>query len=483
MKSRSADLSALDATAQAELVCQRSVSARELVQSAIDRIEQLDGTLNAVVHTRFERALEECDAMDPARQPFAGVPILLKDAGVPQRGEPHHQGMAVLRTYDHREREDGWLVERLRAVGFVVVGRTNTPELCSLPTTEPVACGATRNPWSLAHSTGGSSGGSAAAVAAGLVPLAHASDGGGSIRMPASCCGLVGLKPANGRLTRGPQEGESWGGLSVDGFVTRSVRDAAAVLDLVAGPGAGDPQLAPPWPGRLTDAVAPPHARAPLRIGVRTDAYGDGDPTHADCLAAVALARASLSDLGHDVRDGGPPELDDPELPPAQGLVVAVSMAASVALFAERIGRAIEPDALEPFNADMVRAGLAADAVSYARARERLHAYTRRIVPWWDSHDLLLTPTLTHPPPRLGEIRGDLDAEAGLALRRRYGWLTPPWNITGQPAISLPVHTGEEGLPIGVQLVAAPGREDVLLSVGAQLEAALGGFTPLPVHA
>ena len=445
---------------------------RELVEAAVARVEALDPTLNAVIHRRFERALSEADEVDPETQPFAGVPLLLKDASAQQAGEPHHQGMAVLRDAGFRESQDSWLVERFAAAGFIVVGRTNTPELCSMPTTEPAAYGASRNPWSLEHSTGGSSGGSAAAVAAGLTPVAHASDGGGSIRMPASCCGLVGLKPSRSRITRGPHEGEGWGGLSTEGVLTRSVRDTAAVLECIVGPGVGDPGFAPPLVRSLREAAAHPFVGPGLRIGVRTEAFAGGDATHPDCIAAVNLARATLDDLGHGLLDDGP-MFDDEHVAAAQGLIVGVSLAASVDALGRRLGREIALEELEPINRITIEAARERSAAEYAAAERELHAYPRRVVAWWNDHDLLLTPTLTDPPPRLGEIRGDLSPEEGLALRRRFGWLTPPWNITGQPAISVPVGRSAGGLPIGVQLVGAPGREDVLVRIAAQLESAL----------
>jgi amidase len=449
------------------------VRADELVEAAVARIDALDPSLNAVIHRRFERALAEAAEVDPPTQPFAGVPLLLKDASAQQAGEPHHQGMAVLRDAEFRESQDSWLVERFRAAGFVVVGRTNTPELCAMPTTEPTAYGASRNPWSLEHSTGGSSGGSAAAVAAGLTPVAHASDGGGSIRMPASCCGLVGLKPSRARITRGPLEGEGWGGLSTEGVLTHTVRDTAAVLDCIVGPGVGDPSFAPPLVGSLREAAAHPFVGPRLRIGVRTDAFAGGDPTHPDCVAAVVRSCTTLEDLGHTLVDDGPP-IDDEHVAAAQGLIVGVSLAASLEAWGHRLGREIALEELERINAITIEAARSRSAVEHAMAQRELHAYSRRVVGWWEEHDLLLTPTLTDPPPRLGEIRGDLSPEDGLALRRRFGWLTPPWNITGQPAISVPVGQSAAGLPIGVQLVAAPGREDVLVRVAAQLESVLG---------
>lgn len=453
-------------------------SAREQVELAIARVEKLDPEINAVVHPRFEAALREADALDPASQPFAGVPMLIKDAGCPIAGEPHHQGMRVLREAGLREMQNAWLVDRLRAAGFVILGRTNVPEMTSLPTTEPLAYGATRNPWSLEHSTGGSSGGSAAAVAAGMVPIAHASDGGGSTRMPAGCCGLVGLKPTRGRLTRGPHEGVAWGGLAIDGFVTRSVRDTAAVLDAVLGPGPGDPEHAPALPRSLVAALSKrPSGR---RIGVRTSGFVGSDATHPEVAQAVEGTAAALEALGHRVEAGGPVGLDDEAIPATQGIVVATAQAVLLRTLERRIGREIELAELEPVNARTVEAARSLAAVDYATAMAELHAYARRVAAWWEDHDLLLLPTITDLTPRLGEVRGDASPEELAALRQRFGWLTPPWNITGQPAISLPVAWSDRGLPIGVQLVAAAGREDLLVSVAARLEEVHGwlGRTP-----
>lgn len=465
------DLARLDATAQAELTRAGECTPGELVEAGIRRIEALDPQLNAVIHPRFQRAREDARRRDPARQPFAGVPLVVKDASCQQAGEPHHQGMRALRDADFRETRDAWLSERFQAAGFVILGRSNAPELCTLPTTEPLAYGATRNPWSLEHSTGGSSGGSAAAVAAGLVPVAHGGDGGGSIRMPASCCGLVGLKPSRDRISRGPHEGQSWAGLSTDGVMTRSVRDTAAVFDCVAGAKAGDPGHPPPLRGTLLEAFHAARESPPLRIGVRAEAFVGADPPHPETLRALSLAEAALRDCGHRLEADGPSELDDERIPAIQGQIVAACLAASLSQWEQRIGREIPLDELEGINARTVEAGRGLSAADHATALGELHAYARRVVPWWEDHDLLLTPTLTDPPPRLGEIHAELSTEEAVGLRRRFGWLTPPWNITGQPAISLPVHWNPEGLPIGVQLVAAPGREDLLVGVAAQLEA------------
>src|SRR5262245_4634829 len=303
------DLAALDATAQAELVRRGDVAARELVDAAIARLERLNPQLNAVIHPALERARAAAAAPLPGG-PFRGVPFLMKDIGCSEAGAPYHCGMRFLRDAGWIEREDAYLTRRFRAAGLVSLGRTNMPELALLPRTEPEAYGATRNPWNPAHSAGGSSGGSASAVAAGIVPAAHASDGGGSIRGPASMCGLVGLKPTRGRNSFGPALGERWSGFSAEFVVTRSVRDAAALLDVTAGPMPGDPYFAPPPARPFATAIA---QRPPaLRIGFLRGAPRAVE-THPECLAAVDRAVRLLADLGHRVDAAHPAALDEPE--------------------------------------------------------------------------------------------------------------------------------------------------------------------------
>ncbi|MFM8408950.1 MAG: amidase, partial [Alphaproteobacteria bacterium] len=267
---QSQEIAALDATAQADLVRRREVSPAELVEGAIERLLRIDPQINAVVHRALDEARARARRADLPDGPFRGVPFLLKDLGGTQAGQPYSGGMRALHREGFRETTDSWLVRRFDAAGLVPLGRTSTPELGLLPTTEPEAFGPTRNPWNLGHGSGGSSGGSAAAVAAGIVPLAHASDGGGSIRIPASACGLVGLKTTRGRCSFGPAAGERWSGFSVEFAVTRSVRDAAALLDAVAGPQCGDPYFATPPARPFRDAVGARVGR--LRVGVLREA-------------------------------------------------------------------------------------------------------------------------------------------------------------------------------------------------------------------
>src|SRR5436853_1828462 len=331
-----------DATGLAALVRGGEVTPLELVEAAIARIEAVDPQLNAVIHPRFDRARDEAariPAGGAADGPFAGVPFLVKDITCHQAGEPFHEGMRFLRDRQWREDSDTYLATRLRAAGLVTVGRTNAPELGIVPTTEPRAYGATRNPWDRARSPGGSSGGSAAAVAAGLVPAAHANDGCGSIRIPASACGVVGLKPSRGRTSLGPDAAESWAGAVVEHVVTRSVRDTAALLDAVAGPMPGDPYFAPP-PGRpfATDVGARPGR---LRIGLMTRGPGDSFPIHADCAAAARDAARLLESLGHAVEEAHPAALDDPDVGQRFTLVVAAWIARDLDYWSERTGRTL----------------------------------------------------------------------------------------------------------------------------------------------
>ncbi|WP_043615069.1 amidase [Nonomuraea candida] len=456
----------LDAVGQARAVREGRVSARELAEAAIARIEAADGELNAVIHRRFERALAEIDTI-PAGAPFRGVPILLKDLGWREAGEPYCAGSGVR---DEAAGEDGYGVVRLREAGFVLLGRTNTPEFGSTVTTEPVAFGPTRNPYDPAYSAGGSSGGSAAAVAAGMVALATASDGGGSIRIPASLCGLVGLKPTRGRVSQGPGLGEAWSGFSSPGFLSRTVRDTAAALDLVSGTWPGDPYGAPELPGRLADEVGRDPGR--LRIGFLTEHPRGDVPAAPEPAEAVTRAAALLESLGHDVAPGGPAALGDPDFPRHFGAIVANNLAAHVASLGELRGKPVRPEELEPRNAAMVGAARSHSAADHILATQWVDGFRRRMAAWWsEGHDLLLAPSLGVAPFRLGWIPAD-DLSTALGRTAHCVAFTSPINATGQPAVSLPLHRTAAGLPVGVQLVAAPGREDLLVRVAAQIEAA-----------
>jgi amidase len=453
----------IDATAQAELVRRGEVTPTELVDAAIARIERVNPRLNAVILPLFEKARRSAAGKLPDG-PFRGVPFLLKDLDAHSAGDPFHCGIRALRDVGWTEKEDSWIVRRFRASGVVILGKTNTPELGLNITTEPVAYGPSRNPWNPEHSTGGSSGGSAAAVASGMVPIAHASDGGGSIRIPAAECGLVGLKPSRGRVSLGPDYGEYWAGLVISNVVSRSVRDTATMLDVVSVPMPGDPYAAPAATRSFREEAGSPSGR--LRIGVVTAM--PGGTLHPDCAAASRGAARLLESLGHTVEESAPEALFDPAFVEKFFVVVTTWTAAALDDWSRKIGRTLGPESVEPGTWAFAEAGRGVTAPLYIEATTWLEAYTRRMAGWWaGGFDLLVTPTLGEPPPRLGELVG-APPERLLAIVP----FTPPFNATGQPAISLPLHWNENGLPIGVQLIAAYGREDLLLRVAAELEVA-----------
>jgi amidase len=462
----------IDATEQARLVRDGEASPAELVEEAIDRLERLNPQLNAMIHPLVDEA-REAAAGDLPDGPFRGVPFLVKDLSCYMKGVPVHEGMRVLRDAGHVADHDMWLTERFRQAGFVPLGRTNVPELGILPTTEPVAYGATHNPWDLDHSPGGSSGGSAAAVAAGIVAAAHANDGGGSIRIPASHCGLVGLKPSRARVSLSPDFGDLFAGLVIELAVTRSVRDTAAILDAVHGPAPGDPYAAPPPTGPYAEEVGadPGH----LRVGLMTTPPGGQFETHVECVQAARNAATALEELGHHVEEAHPAEMDVPEL--VANFIVRWTAAQDYNLkyWGGVIGRELGPDDVEPCTWALAEQGRSQTGGDLLLAIEQAQASTRRLAAWWaeDGFDLLLTPTCAEPPPRLGEFEAPPDNPMAPLLRAiPFGTFTAGFNTTGQPAISLPLHMTADGLPVGVQLVAAYGREDLLLRVAAQLEEA-----------
>ncbi len=476
MRPMSQDDATLDALTQAERVRRGEVTPAELVDAAIARIEKRNAELGAVILPRFEAAREEAASADLPDGPLRGVPFLLKDLGAHGPGDPCHNGMRVLKEAAWTEPSETHFAARLRRAGLICLGRTNTPELGLLPTTEPDAYPPTRNPWNPDHSSGGSSGGSAAAVAAGMVAIAHASDGGGSIRIPAAHCGLVGLKPTRARSSFGPDLGERWGGFSVEGFVTRSVRDTATLLDVVAGPEPGDPYAAITPERPFRDEVGADPGR--LRIGFLARAPRGGD-VHAECRRAVELAAAALGELGHTVEEDHPAALDDPQAVGAFLTVLTSNEAFTLDKWGERLGRALTERDVEPLTWAVAQLGRQHSAAKLLAAIDWNQAFSRRVAAWWSppdgarGFDLLLTPTTGEPAPPLGEFAPKPDNPLhGFGRAAAFSMFTAPFNVTGQPGISLPLHESAEGLPVGVQLVAPAGREDVLLRVAAQLEEA-----------
>jgi Asp-tRNA(Asn)/Glu-tRNA(Gln) amidotransferase A subunit family amidase len=455
-----------DGLGLAELVRTREVAATEILEAAIARIERLNPTLNAVVTKVYDAARAEAQALD-ADAPFAGVPFLLKDLGGAQAGVPLSAGS---RFFAHAAAPaDAEIVKRHKRAGLMILGRTNTPEFGLSATTEPVLFGPTRNPWDPTRTAGGSSGGSAAAVAVRMVPLAHASDGGGSIRIPAACCGLFGLKTTRNRNTLAPYAGESLAGCSVEHVVSRSVRDSAAALDATAGPAPGDPYFAAP-PARpfLAEVGAPPDR---LRIALTTKAFG-GAPVHPDCVAATEAAARLCEELGHIVEEAAP-AFDVEGLDANYNLIFAVGATANIQLRARAIGKELNPEAFERVTWAMVEMGRSISAPDYVMMVNRLHGISREIAAFFDTYDALLTPSLAEPPVELGVL--DMMSDDLAAYTERLWRFTPftyPFNVTGQPAMSVPLSWNAAGLPIGVHFVGRYGDEATLFRLAAQLEQA-----------
>ena len=462
---------AMDATAEAALVANGEATATELVDAAIARIEAVNPELNAVIHPLFDRARDR--AAGPLDGPFAGVPMVVKDLDGELAGAPLHLGNALLKEIGYVASQTSHIFERFERAGFVIIAKTNTPEFGLQITTEPHAYGAARNPWNTEHSTGGSSGGSGAAVASGMVAVGHAGDGGGSIRVPSSECGLVGLKPSRGRVSMGPQDGEAWNGLVVRGAVTRTVRDAAAVLDAIAGARSGDPYTAPPLTAPLRSQVG--HDPGRLRIGLRTAALANLCEVDPQCVAAVEGAASALETLGHTVEIASPAAADEGELIGLFLNVVAANTAFTLDHLAEMAGRPITANDVEPGTWALAEAGRAITAAQYLNTLHGAHAWTRRMLSWWDDggYDLLLTPTLAAPSPRLGLLNDpNTDPAMGPILQTPYAAFVAAFNVTGQPAISIPFATSSDNTPIGIQLVARAYDEATLVRVASQMELA-----------
>jgi amidase len=460
----------MDASQVAETIAAGDLNAAEVLDATIDRIEAANPALNAVVVEWFEQAHDDARHLTVSQETaLGGVPTLLKDLWADMAGVPLTNGNRALRAAGRTSQHDTTLVERYRRAGLVIAGRTNSPELGSLPVTEPLAYGPTRNPWNLDHTPGGSSGGAAAAVAAGLVPIAHASDGGGSIRIPAACCGLVGLKPSQGRITLGP--GRSENNLGVEHCLTRSVRDSALMLDISAGPGIGDSVIAPAHNSKYVDEVgADPGV---LRIGVLAhDPRGTTiDPA---CAAAATDTASLLASLGHHVDTAWPDSLADESMSTRFMAQWATNMAVGIAAMGRSLGRELTEDDVEPVNWAMAEFARNFSAVDLAESQAAVADFRRRTLAWWaGGWDLLITPTVGQPPPRIGQHLAT-ETDPMLGMKRAAEWVvfTGQFNMTGQPAISLPLAWNADGLPIGVQLVAAYGREDLLIRVASQLEAA-----------
>jgi amidase len=464
-------IAALDATDQAALVRSGDLTPIELVESAIDRIDRLNPTLNAVVHARFEEALVTAGGPLPAG-PFTGVPFLVKDLAAEVAGWPITEGSRYLCGFVSDT--DSEIARRWRRAGLVLLGRTAAPEFGMLPTAESMLFGATANPWDRTRTTGGSSGGSAAAAAAGLVPFAHGNDAGGSIRFPASACGLFGFKPTRARNPLGPRYGDIFSGLAVEHAVTRSVRDSAALLDATSGPDLGDPYPAPPVTRRFAQEVGRDPGR--LRIAVSRRPPGgrlNDRPVHQDCLAALDDAVALLTALGHEVVEDDLPGLTG-QVGAAIGHVYAAAMSWVIKHWTRRLGRAPRPDELDPLTVAYLEQGRSLDPGDYLLAVEDLQAFARTVARFFTTVDLWLTPTMSQPPLPLGLMVSTADDpwRAGRAAGDLVAFPAVAANITGGPAMSVPLYWSPAGLPIGVHLMGRFGDDALLFRLAGQLERA-----------
>ncbi len=455
-----------DTVGLAELVQAREITPAELLEAAIERCGQRNAAVNAVVHTFYGRARETA-ARNSSTGTLSGVPFLLKDAGAHYAGEP--TGHACRLFAGHVAERDTTLVQRYRQAGLVMFGKTNTPELALAVTTEPQETGPTLNPWNPEYSPGGSSGGAAAAVSTGIVPAAHGSDGGGSIRIPASACGLVGLKPTRGRVPTGPDRAESWAGMSQHHVLCRSVRDSAAFLDAVEGGEPGDPYHPPAHPGSWMESLL--HPAGTLRVALVEDSF-NGVEVDPDVLAVLRNTARLCEDLGHQVEEARCP-LSPDEVRNAATLILASHVNADIQARCRALGREFKREDVSHVTWRMARIGAEASASDYAAALTHIHYIGRRMGEFCANYDVILSPTLAAPPPRLGAIDMDTeDLKGYMQVTSRYTAFTQLFNVVGIPAISLPLGLSSGGLPIGMQLAAEQGGEAKLFRLAAQLEKA-----------
>ena len=455
-----------DAVGLAALVARNEVTPTELLDVAMQIADARNPSINALTQDLRAFARTEIDRGLPGGS-FRGVPFLLKDQFQQLTGTVTTAGCKVFADGGAVAEHDSTLTARYRAAGFVIFAKTNSPELAMSSTTEPALFGPTRNPWNLEHSAGGSSGGAASAVAAGIVPVAHASDGGGSIRIPASACGLVGLKPTRGRVPLGPAVFENWAGATCAHVVSRTLRDTAAVLDATAGPELGDSYVCYPHDGTFLAELQ--RAPAPLRIALMIEPWRP-TPVDAEVVAAVESTARQLEALGHHV-ELARPQLDVEAVLGAFGVITSTGTAVILDAAAERRGRTIDEDDIEPTTWWSYQRGRGLGATEYANAVNAVQLATRQAARFHTKFDILLSPTVATPPPRIGAFANP-DPLQTLIATGCFAPFTAIMNLTGQPSISLPLARSANGLPIGVMLTSALGTEGLLLRLSAQLEAA-----------
>jgi amidase len=455
-----------DGLGLAELVAKKEVSASELLDAAIGRVEEVNPRINALVTPMYDEARAIIDAGLPAG-PFAGVPFLLKDLRAQYAGVPTTSGSQFFTNYIPAQ--DSELVARYKQAGLVIFGKANTPSFGCCPSTEGALYGPTRNPWNTDYSAGGSSGGSSAAVAARIVPVAHGSDGGGSIRIPASCCGVFGFKPSRGVNPAGPHFGEAWNGLSSEHVLSLSVRDSAALLDAGGGPAPGDPYCGPSFENSFMESIQRPPGQ--LKIAVQRDAL-NGATVDPDCVSALDDAIALMTDLGHIVEEAVP-QYDVARAGGAYPLLIAANVQAAIDQHAEETG--VEPDADTVENIIRVLGAMGHDnnAVDMTRAVWSMHAVGRQIAPFFEDYDVLLSPVVATPPPLLGVLDTSSSDVAGY-LEAVFAFIpfTAVQNMAGTPAMSMPLFWNDQDLPIGAHFAAGYGKDDLLYSLAAQIEEA-----------
>ncbi len=472
------DYETYDATGLAALVAKGDVSPRELLEAALLRVGALNPKLNAIAVRSVDTAIEAIEQGLP-EGPLKGVPFLLKDLGAEAIGYPSNKGSVLFR--DTRYTYDSEIVRRLKATGLVIFGRTTSPELGVGPITEAkVYGGPTRSAWNPDHTAGGSSGGAGAAVSAGILPAAHGSDGGGSVRIPASSSGLFGMKPTRARLPDGPASGEGWGGMAIGGFLTRSVRDTAALLDATAGADPGAPYWAPPLKGGFVQAIQQPPAR--MKIAFSTISF-TGEALHPDCRAAVEAAAKLCSDLGHRVEEAAP-KLDLMPLMQAWTTIVACGTALTVREKVKARGHALDPNEIEAVTRGALTLAGTISGADYLAALNKVHRFGREVAGFFESYDLLLTPTLAEPPAKVGRFAPDNEDFADYRLGPKgilpYSPFTAVFNATGQPAMSVPLSWSAEGLPIGIHIAGRFGEDEPLIALAAELEQASPWFDRRP---
>lgn len=473
-----ADYETHDALGLAGLVAAGEVTPTELLEASIEHLEAVNPSINAIAHLAVDAAMSTIKDGVTAG-PFSGVPFLLKDLGAAAIDYPSNLGSRLFENT--RYSVDSALVQRLKRAGLVIFGRTTSPELGVGPVTEAkVYGGPTRNPWNTDHTAGGSSGGAAAAVAAGILPAAHGSDGGGSIRIPASSSGLFGLKPTRARVPAGPLNGEGWAGMAVDGFLTRSVRDTAALLDAVVGPDLGAPYWAPPLERGFMNAIGHPPARQKIAFSLKSFS---ADPVHPDCRAAVEKTARFLEELGHHVEEAEPA----PDLMPlmqAWTRIVACGAALSVRQRVTARGQPLASDEVEGITHGAIALAETVSGADYLQAVSLVHRFGRDMAAFFEDHDMLVTPTLAEPPARIGRFAPDnedfLDHRLGPAGILPYSPFCPAFNASGQPAMSVPLSWNAAGLPIGVHFAGRFGADETLIALAAELEAAAPWFNKRP---